>query len=236
MRVFVACDEESRRLLRVAALERLGVDVAGASDLARLALDVRATRPDVLLLEGVATGQAARDALRRARRAVEGALGAVLLLPAGATWLRVPPPPDVQPVVVLPGDAADDGALRRAIDRLRATARVPDGEVSAYGLTLDRRSREARTDEGRVALTESEARILGALLEERSRVLRSEELARALYGRVLNDPRTRAAVRAHVASLRRRLAELEVDEQVEGLRGVGYRFVERRGPRVPPRR
>lgn len=237
MRILVACNDAERRALRVSALERLDMPAVGACGLARVALDARAARPDVLLVDGVATAQEARGALERARNAVERPLSALLLMPEGATWLRVPLPPDVRPAVVLPSDGVDDASLRRGLEQLRTVARVPVGSVSAYGLSLDRRSHEARANDQRVVLTPSEASLLVALLEQPSRVIRHDELARALYGRALTDPRTKSTVRGHIATLRAKLDTLGVGEQLQGLRGIGYRFMERPGrPRPPGRR
>lgn|GEM_PF-2089859 len=235
MRVLVVCDDEARRKLRLSALERIEMEPVGGSTLARVALDARAAKPDVLLVDGVATGQEARLALERARRALERPVGALLLMPAGATWLRVPLPLDVRPAVVLASDEADDATLRRGLEQLRSVARVPTGSIAVYGLSLDRRSHEARAYDQRAILTPSEAAVLTALMEQPSQVIRHEELARALYGRVLSDPRTKSAIRSHIASLRAKLDALGVGEQLEGLRSVGYRFVERKGRPRPPR-
>lgn len=235
MRVLVVCDDEARRALRTSALGRLEHDVAGACSLARVAVDARAANPDVLLVDGTATAQEARQAVERARRALERPVGALLLMPEGATWLRVPLPPDVRPAVVLASDGVDDASLRRGLEQLRTVAKVPSGSIAVYGVTLDRRSHEARANDLRVVLTPSEAAVFTAMLEQPSQVVRHEELARALYGRVLSDPRTRAAIRGHVASLRAKLDTIGVGAQLEGLRSIGYRFVERRGRPRPPR-
>lgn len=235
MRVLVVCDDEARRNLRLSALQRLEMEPVGGSTLARVALDARAAKPDVLLIDGVTTGQEARLAVERARRALERPVGALLLMPAGATWLRVPLPLDVRPAVVLASDEADDGALRRGLEQLRSVARVPTGSIAVYGLSLNRRSHEALAYDQRTVLTPSEAAVLTALMERPSQVIRHEDIARALYGRALSDPRTKSAIRAHIESLRGKLDTLGVGEQLEGLRSVGYRFVERKGRPRPPR-
>lgn len=235
MRLLVVCEDEARRNLRLSALERLEMEPVGGTTLTRVGLDARAAKPDVLLIDGVATGQEARLALERARRALERPVGALLLMPTGATWLRVPLPLDVRPAVVLASDEVDDATLRRGLEQLRGVARVPTGSVAVYGLSLDRRSHEVRAYDQRTVLTPDEAAVLTALMERPSQVIRQEDLARALYGRVLSDPRTKSAIRNHIESLRAKLDTLGVGEQLEGLRSVGYRFVERKGRPRPPR-
>ncbi len=235
MRVLVVCDDEVRAAERLSALERIEMEPVGACGLARVALDVRAARPDVLLVDGIASAQEARITLERARKALDRPVGALLLMPKDATWLRVPLPLDVRPAVVLASEGTDDASLRRALGQLRTVARVPTGSLSVYGVTLDLRSHEVRANDTRAVLTPNEATILATMLREASRVVRYEEFALALYGRALSDPRTKAAVTEHVTTLGTRLEPLGVAKQVEGLRGLGYRFVERKGRPRPPR-
>src|SRR5690606_32569517 len=145
--------------------------------------------------------------------------------PSDATWLRVPLPLDVRPAVVMASDAVDDASLRRGLEQLRSVARVPTGSVSVYGLTLDLRTHEARANDARVILKAEQAQVLATLMAHPSQVVRHEEFARALHGRVLNDPRSRAAIDGHVATLRERLEPLGVAKQLEALRNIGFRFV-----------
>jgi len=235
VRVLVVCDDELRAAERLSALARIDMEPVGACSLARAGLDARAARPDVLLVDGVSSAQEARGALERARKGLDRPVGALLLMPADATWLRVPLPLDVRPAVVLPSEAVDDAALRRGLQQLRTVARVPTGSLSVYGVTLDLRSHEVRANDSRAVLTADEATVLATMLREPSRVVRYEEFAQALYGRSLSDPRTKAAVIAHVATLGARLEPLGVAKQLEALRGLGYRFVERKGRPRPPR-
>ena len=235
MRVLVVCDDEARRAERLSALGRIGMEPVGGSSLVRVGLEVRSANPDVLLIDGVTTSQEARTALERARNAAERALGALVLMPGDATWLRVPLPLDVRPAVVLASDGADDAVLRRALERLKSAARVPTETVAAHGVTLDLRSREVRANDTRAVLTPEEAALLQSLLSEPSRVVRFEVLAQALSGRALSDPRTKATVSGHMDSLRVRLESLGVADQLQAMRDLGYRFVERKGRPRPPR-
>ena len=235
MRVLVVCDDEARRAERLSALGRIGMEPVGGSSLVRVGLEVRSANPDVLLIDGVTTSQEARTALERARNAAERALGALVLMPGDATWLRVPLPLDVRPAVVLASDGADDAVLRRALERLKSAARVPTETVAAHGVTLDLRSREVRANDSRAVLTPEEAALLQSLLSEPSRVVRFEVLAQALSGRALSGPRTKATVSGHMDSLRVRLESLGVADQLQAMRDLGYRFVERKGRPRPPR-
>lgn len=235
MRVLVVCDDEARRAERLSALGRIGMEPVGGSSVVRVGVEVRGANPDVLLIDGVTTAHEARTALERARNAAERALGALLLLPADATWLRIPLPLDVRPAVVLASDGVDDVTLRRALERLRPAARIPTGTVAAHGVTLDLRSREVRANDSRAVLTTEEAVLLRSLLSEPSRVVRFEVLAQALTGRALGDPRTKATVAVHMDSLKGRLEPLRVADQLQAMRDLGYRFVERKGRPRPPR-
>lgn len=235
MRVLVACDDEELRRDRVDALVRLEMESVSSCGLARVHLDARTANPDLILVDGVANGTEARQAIDRARQSAGKAIGALVLLPEGATWLRVPLPSDVRPAVVLPSATVDDGALRKALDQLRVDAKVPVGSIAVYGITLDRRSREVRANDLRARLTSEEASLLVTLMEHPAQVVRRDELARALVGRALTDPRTRAAVEEHMQRLRAKLESIAVAEQLQPLRDVGFRLVERRGRPRPPR-
>src|SRR5690606_36327187 len=129
-----------------------------------------------------------------------------------------PLPRDVRPAVVLASDAADDATLRRALDRLASTSGIPTGTASSYGLTLDRRTREARANDQRAVLTQNEVALLSAMLAEPSRVIRYDALARAVYGQARTDPRTRDALQEEVRRLRSHLDRLGVGEQLQAVR------------------
>lgn len=235
MRVLVACDDEALRVERAAALVRLEMEAVSGCSLGRVHLEARTAQPDLVLIDGIEAAADARRAIERARNATGRALGALILLPDGATWLRVPLPPDVRPAVVLASSAADDASLARALDELRVAVRVPTGTVEKYGLTFDRRSREARVNDQRVRLTAEEGAALVTLMERPSQIVRRDDLTRAIVGRPLSDPRTRATVEGHLASLHRKLDGLGVGEQLQAVRDLGYRWVERRGRPRPPR-
>lgn len=233
MRILVVAEDEARRKTRIAALQRLELVVVGATGVARLAAEVRATTPDVLLVDGLDSA-GVRQALERARRASERPLAAVLLLAEGMTWLRTPLPPDLQPAVVLASAGLDDRALARAVASLAADGSVDPEAVVAHALRLEPRALEVTSGQGSVRLTPSEATVLRALLDQPSSVVRVDEIARALYGHRLSDPRTRAAVHGHVSTLRRKLATIGAGDQVEAIRSVGYRLVELRERRASP--
>jgi DNA-binding response OmpR family regulator len=234
MRVLVVADDETRRASRLAALERIETPAVGGVTVARVAAEVRATSPDVVLIDGLGSTEA-RQVLERARRAAERPLAALLLLAEGMTWLRTPLPPDLLPAAVLASAGVEDRELQRALASLQAGG-VPSGSLAAHELRLDPRALEASNARGSAPLTPSEAKVLEALMVRPSTVVRIEEIARSLYGNPLSDPRTRATIHGHVATLRRKLATIGADGQVEALRAVGYRLVERRGRAMPPAR
>jgi two-component system phosphate regulon response regulator PhoB len=120
-------------------------------------------------------------------------------------------------------------SVRELILRIRALLRRVDstrrneGEPSLirFGrLKIDRDAHRAWVDDGEIALTALEFRLLHAFMSRRGRVQTREALLSDVWG-IEADVTTRT-VDTHVKRLREKLGEAGM--YIETLRGVGYRF------------
>ncbi|MGW4868495.1 response regulator transcription factor [Streptomyces chartreusis] len=109
--------------------------------------------------------------------------------------------------------------LARVRLRLRTAARAPEVTVLRSGpLTLDLRTRRARSGERTVDLTAREFVLLELFLRHPGQVLSREQILSHVWGYDF-DPGSNI-VDVYVRSLRKKLGA----EQVETVRGVGYRL------------
>jgi two-component system OmpR family response regulator len=110
--------------------------------------------------------------------------------------------------------------------RLRALMRRPRGPVrmtlSAGQVTLDPSTREVAVSGHRVVLTSKEFGFLELLMQEPGRVFTREQITRSLWDQEFDAFSN--VVDVHVKNVRRKLAEAGADDQIETLRGAGYRF------------
>jgi len=73
-----------------------------------------------------------------------------------------------------------------------------------------------------LSLTKLERRLLLRMASEPDAVVRYSELAECVWGRALADDHDRAALRQHIATLRRKLTALRAE--INTVASVGYRF------------
>ena len=117
-------------------------------------------------------------------------------------------------------------SVRELILRVRALLRRvqrAEGEPSLvrFGrLQIDRDAHRAWVDEGEIALTALEFRLLHAFLSRRGRVQSRDTLLDDVWG--MDADVTTRTVDTHVKRLREKLGE--AGAYIETLRGVGYRF------------
>ncbi len=204
-------------------LAQAGVPVAGVISPAQAPLRLRSIRPSLLVLVLPQEGDEARATIERCRSAAECAVPAVLILWPSSPWLYAPLPADLEPAVAL------DATKATAVDLVRVS-RVLAGEdeeaarLESAGLILDVIERRLRGPAGVTFLTPSECTLLATLMPRPHDVVRVEEVARALWGTPFSDTHTRAAVRTHLYTLRRKLASVGAPDAVRSVTGVGYRF------------
>jgi two-component system OmpR family response regulator len=115
-------------------------------------------------------------------------------------------------------------ALAELIVRIRALARRGDGdgrrEPPLGDLQLDPAAHGARVGERLASLTPTEFRLLAALAGRPGDVLRRHELVSAAWpdGAIVHDN----TLDTYIVRLRRKLRELDAEEEIKTVRGVGY--------------
>jgi two-component system phosphate regulon response regulator PhoB len=111
-------------------------------------------------------------------------------------------------------------ALLRRVDSTRGRVEGEPSLIRFGRLKIDRDAHRAWVDEGEIALTALEFRLLHAFVSRRGRVQTREALLSDVWG-IEADVTTRT-VDTHVKRLREKLGEAGM--YIETLRGVGYRF------------
>jgi two-component system phosphate regulon response regulator PhoB len=111
-------------------------------------------------------------------------------------------------------------ALLRRVDSTRGKTEGEPSMIRFGRLKIDRDAHRAWVDEGEIALTALEFRLLHAFMSRRGRVQTREALLSDVWG-IEADVTTRT-VDTHVKRLREKLGEAGM--YIETLRGVGYRF------------
>ncbi len=224
MRVLVVAEDAQRRESLARSVEAAGQDVGGSSDGRDVMQAVRRDRPEALLIDYGEGTAALRMLLERARAAAETPLPALLLLPEHSVWLHGPLPAPLLPARALASIVAPEGVLRSALAEIAEIGGAGPPAVQRLGaLRLDRQARIVSGPEGEARLTVSECGLLSAIVSGGGAVVRAEQVAEALWGRAVLDPHSRAAVRSHVHTLRRKLSAVGLEGAVASLPGVGYR-------------
>lgn len=120
-------------------------------------------------------------------------------------------------------------ARTRAI--LRRTVRVATGThpLIVGDTRLDPSSREAWVRDRLMSLTSVEFAILEMMLQRAGQIVTREELTEAVLGRKLG-PFDRV-IDVHVSNIRKKLGTNQGVERIKAIRGSGYLFVIRAGPR-----
>jgi two-component system phosphate regulon response regulator PhoB len=234
MKVMVVEDESDIREILKNLLEEEGFQVVALDNGMNLLEELKSNRPDLLLLDQILPGKTGVEALREVR--------------ASQNFGRLP----VIMVTGLSGEEDKVNALDIGADdyvtkpfypkelaaRIKALARRSDGVVPATettsapkaagskivrdGLVIDFSAHRVTVEGNEVALTLTEFKILSELLKQAGQVLTREKLRERALGNLNVTDRT---IDVHMASLRKKLGDL--GDQIETVRGVGYRFTER---------
>ena len=117
----------------------------------------------------------------------------------------------------------------RELGELRALVLDAAGELGESGIVLDTGRRELRGDGWQVPLTPHELALMRLLLAEPERVFSRDELASRIYGE--HQASQGRNIDAHMTRLRRKLPD-QVADNIEGVYGGGYRFIERAAGRA----
>jgi two-component system KDP operon response regulator KdpE len=115
------------------------------------------------------------------------------------------------------------------VARLHANLRraEPGGEercMELDGLEVDLAARVVRRDGEEVHLTPIEFSLLGALIQNRGRLLTHNALLRQVWGAAYTD--ARQTLRAHIANLRRKIEPVNGGRLIHTDHGVGYRLAD----------
>jgi two-component system phosphate regulon response regulator PhoB len=116
--------------------------------------------------------------------------------------------------------------IKPLIHRIKALLRRAPGEgasqdkLSTQGIEIDRLNHAARTEQGELALTPTEFKLLWTLARQPGRPFSRHELMDLSRGEDANA--LERTIDVHVRSLRQKLGELA--DVIETVRGVGYRL------------
>jgi phosphate regulon transcriptional regulator PhoB len=221
--VLVVEDEPDIRSLIVHHLEREGFRCRTATSGGEALARVRATPPDLIVLDLMLPGMDGLEVCRRVRADPATATLPIIMLTAKAD--------EVDRVVGLEIGADDYLAkpfsTKELVARVRAVLRrARPGEATrpleVGGVRLDA-SRHLVTVGGRsVELTPKEFDLLHALLAAAGRVLSREHLLNRVWGYARADEIESRTVDVHIRRLRAKLGAEE--RRIATIKGVGYRF------------
>ncbi|RBQ15372.1 DNA-binding response regulator [Spongiactinospora rosea] len=218
--MLLVADPDSALIRELAsALEREGVEVAGAPDGAQALIQAGALRPDVVLVSATLTVIGAVDFVRAVRRSrtVPVLLGvgeghaeqAVQALAAGATACVARPyrVPELLPMVQAAFSGGDSGGRRL---------------LTVGSVELDVHAYQVRVAGKAVHLPLREFELLYYLMRNADRTVTREQIMRHVWNSA--DSTSTNTIAVHVKRLRARLGDHE-DRLIQTVRGVGYRLV-----------
>ncbi|HEX4897186.1 MAG TPA: response regulator transcription factor [Candidatus Limnocylindrales bacterium] len=222
-RILVVDDEAPIRELVRGYLEREGFDVEAATDGLAAVEAVRASAPDVVVLDVMLPGLDGIEVCRRIRTFSDAY---VLMLTARGE--------EIDRIVGLTVGADDylvkPFSPRELVARVRALLRRPRGAADVrattpVGFEIDESRRVVRVDGAPVPLTTLEFDLLAVLARDPGIVIGRQALLDRVWGPefVADDH----LVDVHIANLRRKLGDDPARPRfIETVRGVGYRLSE----------
>lgn len=221
--ILVVDDEASIRKLVGSYLRSEGFDVVECTDGEQAVRAVRASEPNLVVLDVLMPGLDGLEALRQIRTFSEVY---VIMLTARA---------EESDKLIGLGVGADDyltkpfsprelvARIKAVLRRQRGGVRIADEGIAVGGLAIDPSRRRVTMDDDVVELTTLEFDLLVALAEQPGRVFSRRQLLESVWGwDYVGDERV---VDVHIRNLRRALGDDAGDPQWIGtVRGVGYRF------------
>ncbi|MCM2281361.1 MAG: response regulator transcription factor [Bdellovibrionaceae bacterium] len=222
MKVMVVEDEQDIREILKNLLEDEGFQVVALENGIHILEELRRHTPDLVLLDHILPGKTGVEVVREIR--------------GQDAYARLP-------IIMVTGLSGEDDKVT-ALDigaddyvtkpfypkelaaRIKALARRSEIEpkqsrLTHNRLTIDFAAHRVLLDGREVALTLTEFKILSELLKQSGTVLTRERLRERALGNLNVTDRT---IDVHMASLRKKLAPL--GDQIETVRGVGYRFAD----------
>jgi DNA-binding response OmpR family regulator len=222
-RVLVVEDEPDIRGLLAFHLEREGYQVTKCSSGAEAVRQVRASPPDLVLLDLLLPEMDGLEVCRRLRQdSATASLPIVMLTAKGEEVDRVLGLElGADDYVVKPFSPKEVVARVRAVLR-RSRAAEGAGPTVIGTLTIDVARRTVQVAGSPVSLTLKEFDLLRALAEARGRVLTREFLLDRVWGYAAADEIESRTVDVHVRRLRVKLAD--EGRRIVTVKGVGYRL------------
>jgi two-component system phosphate regulon response regulator PhoB len=222
--ILVVEDEPDIRALVVHHLRREGFACRTAATGAEALREVRASLPDLVLLDVMLPEVDGLEVCRRLRADARTAAVPVIMLTARADEVDrvVGLELGADDYVAKPFSPKELVARVRAVLR-RARARAAPGEALRAGaLVLDPSRRAVQLAGAPVALTPKEFDLLHALMEAAGRVLSRETLLNRVWGYARADEIESRTVDVHVRRLRAKLGD--EGRRIGTVKSVGYRF------------
>lgn len=223
-RILIVDDELDLRTTLVYNFEREGYQVATAAD-GESALEAArsSSPPDLVILDLMLPDMPGTEICRRLRSEEGTRETPILMLTAkGEEVDRVVGfEVGADDYVVKPFSVRELLLRTRALLRRSERSASDEENVVRFGvLRLDRGSHRAWVEEGEIALTALEFRLLDTFLRRKGRVQTRDVLLSEVWG--IDAEVTTRTVDTHVKRLREKLGS--AGAYVETLRGVGYRF------------
>jgi pSer/pThr/pTyr-binding forkhead associated (FHA) protein len=124
------------------------------------------------------------------------------------------------------GDLCRFGSITLQFFMVQAEISLETNNLNAHGLSLDAARMLVLFEDQSVLLTETEFRMLAALMRRPGRVLSSLALMRAAYPR--ESVVAEATIASHLRNLRRKIAQLSGEEWIRSYYGRGYALAHER--------
>ena len=219
--VLVVEDEPHIQELVAVNLEHAGHRVVRAASAEEAEAAIRASLPDVLVLDWMLPGESGLAFARRLRGDPRTRDLPILMLTARA----------MEPDKLLGLEAGADDYLTKPFSPKELAARIKavlrrrapqlsDDAVEVEGLRLDPASRRVTTGGRRLALSPSEFRLLHFLMTHAGRIYTRAQLLDHVWGdHVFIEERT---VDVHIRRLRKALEPSGHDRLIDTVRGAGY--------------
>lgn len=223
--VLVVEDEEAIREMLVMVLEQAGFSVQAAPD-AQQALNLLSKRAsDLILLDWMLPGMSGVEWAKRLKKdRLYGDIPIILVTARGEEEDRV------RGLDVGADDyVSKPFSPRELIARIRAVLRRSgklgkDGRIVVGGIALDSGEHRVSIDGSDLAVSPTEYRLLEFFLTHSGKVYSRTQLLDQVWGRsTFIEERT---VDVHIRRLRKILSEHGREDQIQTVRGFGYRFSE----------
>lgn len=215
-------DETDIREMLAFALERGGYAVQEAQDAEQALARLDGPLPELVIIDWMLPGMSGLDLARKLRQDAHTADLPLLMLTARSEESDKLRSYDVgiDDYVTKPFSPRELLARIKAI--LRRAGAPDTGQLQFGRMALDIQSHRLLIDGGPVHIGPTEFRLLEFLMRHPERAFEREQLLDRVWGRaVYVEERT---VDVHVLRLRKLLSPFGLDDWVETVRGVGYRF------------